>query len=49
MAETVPVDRTRATRAMAPFLLPRRGPATEGEREALRMPRPAPRKAGDER
>ena len=24
----------------APFMLPRRGPATEGEREALRQPRP---------
>jgi hypothetical protein len=30
--------------AFAPFLLPKKGPATEGEREALRLPRPsAPR------
>ncbi|MGQ0659716.1 hypothetical protein [Sphingosinicella sp.] len=28
--------------AFAPFLLPQQGPATEGEREALRMPRPSP-------
>ena len=28
----------------APFLLPSRGPATEGEREALRLPLPAFRK-----
>lgn len=28
--------------AFAPFLLPRKGPATEGEREALRAPRALP-------
>jgi hypothetical protein len=28
--------------AFAPFMLPRRAPATEGEREALRLPRPSP-------
>ena len=28
--------------AFAPFMLPRKGPVTEGEREALRMPRLSP-------
>jgi hypothetical protein len=28
--------------AFAPFMLPRRGPATDGEHEALRLPRPSP-------
>jgi hypothetical protein len=27
--------------AFAPFLLPKKGPVTEGEREALRLPRPS--------
>lgn len=27
--------------AFAPFMLPKKGPSTEGEREALRPPRPA--------
>lgn len=28
--------------AFAPFMLPKKGPVTEGEREALRMPRSSP-------
>ena len=28
--------------AYAPFMLPKKGPVTEGEREALRQPRPLP-------
>ena len=32
--------------AIRPFMLPRRGPATEGERAALRLPRPNGTRSG---
>jgi hypothetical protein len=40
MGKNERIDRKRA--ASLPFLLPRKGPATQGERAALHLPAPAP-------